>query len=108
MKSPVPCCGRTAQRSPACMRPGEPRSGCAPTLTSAACRWPTACSPAGARDGTPRSANQWRKAAELAATDWSPSDERRDLGEAQRRLLDVVVRTGAGPAELKAAAATVD
>ncbi len=44
----------------------------------------------------------------MVAIDWSPSDERRELGEALRRLLDVVVRTGAAPAELKAAAVTVD
>lgn len=44
----------------------------------------------------------------MAAIDWSPSDERRELGEALRRLLDVVVTTGADPSELKAAAATVD
>jgi acyl-coenzyme A thioesterase PaaI-like protein len=42
------------------------------------------------------------------AVDWSPSEERRELGEALRRLLDVVVRTGATPAELKSAAATID
>jgi acyl-coenzyme A thioesterase PaaI-like protein len=40
--------------------------------------------------------------------DWSPSAERRELGEALRRLLDVVVRTGAEPGELKAAAAAID
>ena len=40
--------------------------------------------------------------------DWEPSDERRELGESLRRLLDVVVQTGAAPAELKAAAAAVD
>ncbi|MGO8957914.1 MAG: PaaI family thioesterase [Streptosporangiaceae bacterium] len=44
----------------------------------------------------------------MAATEWSPSDERRELGEALRRLLDVVVRTGASPADLKAAVATVE
>jgi hypothetical protein len=43
----------------------------------------------------------------LAENAWSPSDERRELGEALRRLLDVVVRTGAGPAELRAASATI-
>lgn len=40
--------------------------------------------------------------------DWEPSDERRELGEALRRLLDVVVRTGAPPEDLRAAAATID
>ncbi len=40
--------------------------------------------------------------------DWRPSDERHELGEALRRLLDVVVRTGASPAELGAAAATIN
>ena len=40
--------------------------------------------------------------------DWAPSDERRELGEALRRLLDVVVQTGADPAELSDAAATID
>jgi acyl-coenzyme A thioesterase PaaI-like protein len=40
--------------------------------------------------------------------EWSPSSERQELGEALRRLLDVAVRTGASPAELKAAAATID
>jgi acyl-coenzyme A thioesterase PaaI-like protein len=47
----------------------------------------------------------------VAATevvDWKPSAERRELGEALRRLLDVVVRTGAGPEELRAAADVVD
>ena len=40
--------------------------------------------------------------------DWEPADERRELGEALRRLLDVVVRTGAPPEDLRAAAATID
>jgi acyl-coenzyme A thioesterase PaaI-like protein len=40
--------------------------------------------------------------------DWSPSDERRELGEALRRLLDVVVRTGAPPEELAAATTAID
>ena len=44
----------------------------------------------------------------MVAIDWSPSEERRELGEALRRLLDVVVRTGASPADLNAAAATID
>jgi acyl-coenzyme A thioesterase PaaI-like protein len=40
--------------------------------------------------------------------DWAPSDERRELGEALRRLLDAVVQTGAEPAELRDAAAAID
>jgi acyl-coenzyme A thioesterase PaaI-like protein len=40
--------------------------------------------------------------------DWAPSQERRELGESLRRLLAVVVQTGASPAELGAAAAAVD
>src|ERR1700751_4268313 len=40
--------------------------------------------------------------------DWEPTDERRELGESLRRLLDVVVQTGAAPAELKAATAAID
>jgi hypothetical protein len=40
--------------------------------------------------------------------DWEPTDERRELGEAVRRLLDVVVRTGAAPADLRVAAEAVD
>jgi acyl-coenzyme A thioesterase PaaI-like protein len=39
---------------------------------------------------------------------WEPSEDRRELGAALRRLLDVVVRTSASPAELGAAAAAVD
>jgi acyl-coenzyme A thioesterase PaaI-like protein len=39
---------------------------------------------------------------------WEASDERRRLGEALRRLLDVVVQTGADPDMLAAAAAAVD
>lgn len=39
---------------------------------------------------------------------WEPTAERRELGEALRRLLDVVVRTGAPPEDLRAAAATID
>jgi acyl-coenzyme A thioesterase PaaI-like protein len=39
--------------------------------------------------------------------EWTPSDERRELGEALRRLLDVVVETGAGPGELSAATAAI-
>lgn len=39
--------------------------------------------------------------------EWAPSPQRRHLGEALRRLLDVVVATGAGPDELGAAAATI-
>lgn len=41
-------------------------------------------------------------------TDWSPSQERTALGEAVRRLLDVVVQTGASPAELRTAATAID
>jgi acyl-coenzyme A thioesterase PaaI-like protein len=41
-------------------------------------------------------------------TGWSPSRERTALGEALRRLLDVVVQTGASPAELRAAASAID
>lgn len=40
--------------------------------------------------------------------DWEPTAERRELGEALRRLLDVVVRTGAPPEELRAATVTID
>lgn len=40
--------------------------------------------------------------------DWEPTAERRELGEALRRLLDVVVRTGASPQDLRAAAVTID
>lgn len=40
--------------------------------------------------------------------DWEPTDERRELGEALRRLVDVVVRTGASPADLRAAASMID
>jgi acyl-coenzyme A thioesterase PaaI-like protein len=46
-------------------------------------------------------AGQWE-------TDWSPSRERTALGEALRRLLDVVVQTGASPAELGVAANVID
>ena len=45
---------------------------------------------------------------EPVVTDWASSDERHALGEAVRRLLEIVVRTGASPAELGAAAATID
>ncbi|HUC56444.1 MAG TPA: PaaI family thioesterase [Streptosporangiaceae bacterium] len=45
---------------------------------------------------------------ESSAVDWVATGERRELGEALRRLLDVVVQTGASPAELKAAATAVD
>jgi acyl-coenzyme A thioesterase PaaI-like protein len=48
------------------------------------------------------------QAAESAAVEWSPSDERRELGEALRRLLDVVVMTGADAAELSAATETIN
>jgi acyl-coenzyme A thioesterase PaaI-like protein len=43
-----------------------------------------------------------------AAADWEPSEERRELGGALRRLLDVVVQTPADPAQLKAATALID
>lgn len=39
---------------------------------------------------------------------WEPSDERRELGAALRRLLDVVVQTTAAPADLRAAATVID
>jgi acyl-coenzyme A thioesterase PaaI-like protein len=39
--------------------------------------------------------------------EWAPSPERRELGEALRDLLDVVVQTGSGPAELSTATAMV-
>lgn len=39
---------------------------------------------------------------------WAPSDERRELGAALRRLLDVVVQTAAEPADLRAASAAID
>jgi acyl-coenzyme A thioesterase PaaI-like protein len=45
---------------------------------------------------------------ELQLTEWVASDERRALGESLRRLLDVVVQTGADPADLRAAAVTID
>jgi acyl-coenzyme A thioesterase PaaI-like protein len=48
------------------------------------------------------------KAGEPVTVPWSPSTERRELGEAVRRMLDVVVTTGADPAELRAATAAVD
>jgi acyl-coenzyme A thioesterase PaaI-like protein len=47
-------------------------------------------------------------AAESAAVEWSPSEERRELGEALRRLLDVVVTTGADAAGLSAATGIVN
>jgi acyl-coenzyme A thioesterase PaaI-like protein len=62
------------------------------------------CSPEGG--GSARKHGGMMSQPEVA--DWFPSEERRELGEALRRLLDVVVQTGATPAELKAAAATVD
>jgi acyl-coenzyme A thioesterase PaaI-like protein len=46
-------------------------------------------------------------AAEQVTVPWSPSEERRELGEALRRLLDVVVTTGAGAADLRAATVAV-
>jgi acyl-coenzyme A thioesterase PaaI-like protein len=48
------------------------------------------------------------QAAESAAIEWSPSDERRELGEALRGLLDVAVTTGADVAELSAATETIN
>ncbi|HEY3902920.1 MAG TPA: PaaI family thioesterase [Streptosporangiaceae bacterium] len=42
------------------------------------------------------------------AVAWEPTDERRELGSSLRRLLDVVVQTGASPAEMKAATAAID
>ena len=47
-------------------------------------------------------------AEQATEVDWVASPERQELGEALRRLLDVVVRTGAGPADLAAATTTVD
>lgn len=41
-------------------------------------------------------------------TEWVRSDERQALGESVRRLLQVVVGTGANPAELSTAAAAID
>jgi acyl-coenzyme A thioesterase PaaI-like protein len=43
-----------------------------------------------------------------ARVTWEASDERRRLGEALRRLLDIVVQTGADPDALGAAACAVD
>ena len=45
---------------------------------------------------------------QVGDVDWDPTPERRQLGEALRRLLDVVVQTGASPADLRAAAVTID
>jgi acyl-coenzyme A thioesterase PaaI-like protein len=39
---------------------------------------------------------------------WEPTPERRELGEALRRLLDVVVRTGAPREDMRAATAAID
>lgn len=44
----------------------------------------------------------------MTEVDWEPSEERRELGEALRRLLDVVVETGASPSELRAAADAIE
>jgi acyl-coenzyme A thioesterase PaaI-like protein len=52
-------------------------------------------------DGIDRSAAQ-------PEIDWSPSSERTALGEALRQLLDVVVQTGASPAELRTAVRAID
>jgi hypothetical protein len=46
--------------------------------------------------------------AEPVLTEWVHTDERRMLGESVRRLLDIIVRTGASPAELSTAAAAID
>jgi acyl-coenzyme A thioesterase PaaI-like protein len=46
--------------------------------------------------------------AEVTEAEWAASPERQELGEALRRLLEVVVQTGAEPAALGAAAAAVD
>jgi acyl-coenzyme A thioesterase PaaI-like protein len=46
--------------------------------------------------------------ADAARVEWVSSQERTELGEALRRLLDVVVQTGASAAELSAAATAVD
>ena len=43
-----------------------------------------------------------------ALAEWVRSDERQALGESVRRLLDVVVTTGASPAELSTAAEAID
>ena len=48
------------------------------------------------------------QAAKSAAIEWSPSDERRELGEALRRLLDIAVTTGADPSELSAATEVIN
>ena len=45
---------------------------------------------------------------EASDIEWEPTPERRELGEALRRLLDAVVQTGAPPEDLRAAAATID
>ncbi len=45
---------------------------------------------------------------EVGQIDWAPSDERRQLGAALRRLLDVVVQTSAAPADIGAAVAEID
>ena len=57
-------------------------------------------------------AGQWpangSNAGAAEVVDWAPSEQRRELGEALRRLLDVVVQTGAGADELRAAAGVID
>src|SRR5215472_12872055 len=45
---------------------------------------------------------------EVSDTEWEPTQERRELGEALRRLLDVVVQTGASLEDLRAAATAID
>lgn len=43
-----------------------------------------------------------------ADVEWTPTPERQELGEAIRRLLDAVVRTGADAADMAAATAAID
>jgi acyl-coenzyme A thioesterase PaaI-like protein len=45
---------------------------------------------------------------QVEGVDWEPTEERRALGEALRKLLDVVVQTGACPEDLLAATATIE
>jgi acyl-coenzyme A thioesterase PaaI-like protein len=47
-------------------------------------------------------------AAAAAQVEWVESPERQELGAALRRLLDVVVQTGSGPADLARATAVID
>jgi acyl-coenzyme A thioesterase PaaI-like protein len=55
-----------------------------------------------------RETRKAQKAQEAQENGWVSSDERRELGAALRRLLDVVVKTSAGPADIGAAAAAID